>query len=73
MMTVAELIKNLSAYPPDAIVRLCCDHGQMSMLASTITGQHMRRKNRESWMCDITGEIEPDDEHPINVVEIGAP
>lgn len=72
-MTVKELIAQLSELPECAIVRLYCDHGQASMLATTVTAQHMTKKDARSWMCD-DGECEkPTDAKPCNVVEIGAP
>lgn len=71
-MTVQDLIKNLNALPGDAIVRLWTDHGQASMMATTITQQHFRAKERASWMTD-EGAEDVDDDHPCNVVEIGAP
>lgn len=71
-MTVQELIDELSGMPGDATVRLWTDHGQTSMMATTVTAQHFREKERALWMTD-DGQEEVDDEHPCNVVEIGAP
>jgi hypothetical protein len=71
-MTVQELINRLNRMPADATVRLWTDHGQASMKATTITAQHFRAKERDSWMTD-DGPEDVDDDHPCNVVEIGAP
>lgn len=71
-MTVQELIDELGGMPKDAVVRLWTDHGQASMKATTITCQHFRAKDRDSWMTD-DGQEEVDEDHPCNVVEIGAP
>jgi hypothetical protein len=71
-MTVNELRAELAYVPGDAIVRLWCDHGQMSMKASTVTRQHMNKKDRESWVVEDADSEVPEGSG-CNVVEIGAP
>jgi len=68
-MTLAELRKLTKYLPGSTIVRIYADHGQSSMLATTVTPMRMDAKSARAHMLDDIDDVEVG----VPVVEIGAP
>ncbi len=71
-MTAAELIKELQAIPPDTLIAVYADHGQMCCKATTSGLQKVHNIKKHFLEVVFEGE-EVDEVIYSQVFEIGAP
>jgi hypothetical protein len=70
-VTAGELLDFLVNYPRETQVRIYADHGQHSMMASTVCACYLPKSDAEFFMTDVVYD-EPGEDRVL-CIEIGAP